>query len=61
MNSNVKGFFNIIDNLKYNPPRKNFYLHRLVLFMEGLNFPLKENQILSPKNIYALSKKNNEK
>ncbi len=60
MNSNVKGFFNIIDNLKYNPPRKFLFASSSSVYGESKIFPLKENQILSPKNIYALSKKNNE-
>ncbi len=60
VDANIKGFFNIIDNLKFNPPKKFLFASSSSVYGDSKTFPLKENQILYPKNIYALSKKNNE-
>jgi len=35
-------------------------MHHPALFMEKKKFPLKDSENINPKNIYSLSKKNNE-
>ena len=60
VDTNIKGFFNVVDSLKYNQPKKFLFASSSSVYGDSKNFPLKENQILYPKNIYALSKKNNE-
>ena len=58
--TNIKGFFNIIECLKYNEPKKFLFASSSSVYGDCKSFPLKETQNLYPKNIYALSKKNNE-
>tara|TARA_B100002052_G_C15861099_1_gene590102 strand:- start:832 stop:1800 length:969 start_codon:yes stop_codon:yes gene_type:complete len=58
--SNIKGFFNLIESLKHNQPKKFLFASSSSVYGDSKIFPLKENQRLYPKNIYALSKKNNE-
>ena len=58
--SNISGFFNVINlSLKFNIKRF-FYASSSSAYGELNKFPLKENYILKPKNIYGLSKKFNE-
>ena len=58
--NNVSGFFNILNlSLKLNV-KKLFYASSSSVYGELNKFPLKENYILKPKNIYGLSKKINE-
>jgi len=58
--SNVSGFFNVINlSLEFNIKRL-FYASSSSAYGELNKFPLKENYILKPKNIYGLSKKMNE-
>ena len=58
--SNISGFFNVINlSLKFNIKRF-FYASSSSAYGELNKFPLKENYILKPKNIYGLSKKINE-
>ena len=58
--TNINGFFNIVESLKYNEPKKFLFASSSSVYGDCKSFPLKENQNLHPKNIYALSKKNNE-
>ena len=58
--SNISGFFNVINlSLEFNIKRL-FYASSSSAYGELNKFPLKENYILKPKNIYGLSKKMNE-
>jgi len=58
--NNVSGFFNILNlSLEFNIKRF-FYSSSSSAYGELNKFPLKENYILKPKNIYGLSKKINE-
>ena len=58
--SNISGFFNVINlSLEFNIKRF-FYASSSSAYGELNKFPLKENYILKPKNIYGLSKKINE-
>ena len=58
--NNILGFYNIINLAKKKNIKKIFYASSSSVYGESNNFPLKENQIINPKNIYSLSKKNNE-
>ena len=58
--TNINGFFNIIESLKHNEPKKFLFASSSSVYGDCKLFPLKETQNLNPKNIYALSKKNNE-
>ena len=58
--SNVQGFFNIIELSKVFKIKTVFYASSSSVYGEQSNFPIKENQKLIPKNIYSLSKKFNE-
>ena len=60
VNNNILGFYNIINAAKENNIKKIFYASSSSVYGDTKKFPLKENQIINPKNIYALSKKNNE-
>jgi len=60
ISSNILAFFNLIELIKKNKIKKFFYASSSSVYGESKNFPLKENQIISPKNIYGLTKKNNE-
>ena len=58
--SNILGFFNIIDNSKKFNIKRLFYASSSSVYGENKNFPLKEKEKIFPKNIYGLSKKINE-
>lgn len=58
--NNILGFYNVINLAKKNNIKKIFYASSSSVYGDSNNFPLKENQIINPKNIYSLSKKNNE-
>ena len=58
--NNILGFYNVINLAKKNDINKIFYASSSSVYGDSNNFPLKENQIINPKNIYSLSKKNNE-
>jgi UDP-glucuronate 4-epimerase len=58
--SNVLGFLNLLESLKYNLPKKFIYASSSSVYGETKKFPISESSSLNPKNIYALSKKNNE-
>ena len=58
--NNILGFYNVINLAKENDIKEIFYASSSSVYGDSNNFPLKENQIINPKNIYSLSKKNNE-
>ena len=60
IDSNITGFFNIIENSKKYNVKRLFYASSSSVYGESKNFPLNEKEIINPKNIYALSKKINE-
>jgi UDP-glucuronate 4-epimerase len=61
INVNILGFLNLIEAAKDNKIKKFIYASSSSVYGENNNFPLKENENLNPKNIYAVSKKLNEK
>ena len=58
--SNIVGYFNIIENCKKFKIRRLFYASSSSVYGENTNFPLKETEKIYPKNMYGLSKKINE-
>ncbi len=58
--TNIQGFFNIINSFKFHRPTKFMFASSSSVYGDSRFFPLHEKQILNPKNIYALTKKNNE-
>ena len=60
MDSNYVGFFNIIQLVKKYKVKRLFYASSSSVYGDNKKFPLKESERISPKNIYALSKKSNE-
>ena len=60
MNSNVLGFFNLAELSRIYRVKKIFYASSSSVYGEKKKFPLSEDQKINPKNIYSLSKKNNE-
>ena len=57
---NILGFLNLVEEAKNNNIKKFVYASSSSIYGESTNFPLKENEKLNPKNIYAVSKKINE-
>jgi UDP-glucuronate 4-epimerase len=57
---NIEGFENLLDNLKGKEIKKIYYASSSSVYGDHKKFPLKENLILKPKNIYAISKVKNE-
>ena len=60
INSNIIGFFNLIELVKKNRIKKFYYASSSSVYGESKNFPLKEIHKINPKNLYGLTKKNNE-
>ena len=58
--NNISGFFNILNLSLEFEVKRFFYASSSSVYGEINKFPLKENFILNPKNIYGLSKKINE-
>ena len=58
--SNINGFFNILDLSIKNKIKKVFYASSSSIYGDSKKFPTKEKSTLNPKNIYGLSKKINE-
>ena len=58
--SNVEGFINLISLSKKNKIKKFFYASSSSVYGDNNNFPLKEKEILNPKNFYGITKKMNE-
>jgi len=55
--SNIMGFYNILENVKKYKIKRLFYASSSSVYGENKNFPLKEKEKISPKNIYGLTKK----
>ena len=60
LDSNVQGFFNLIENIKIKNIKKFFYASSSSVYGDSKKFPLTEVDPINPKNFYGLSKKNNE-
>tara|TARA_B100000989_G_scaffold160960_1_gene120183 strand:+ start:1837 stop:2802 length:966 start_codon:yes stop_codon:yes gene_type:complete len=60
LNSNTIGFFNLIELIKKKKIKKFYYASSSSVYGESKNFPLKETHKINPKNLYGLTKKNNE-
>ena len=60
INSNILGFFNLAELSRIYKIKKIIYASSSSVYGEKKQFPLKENNSVHPKNIYSLSKKNNE-
>ncbi len=60
MRTNILGFSNILDLSRRFRIKKLFYASSSSVYGEQKKFPVKEENELSPKNVYSLSKKNNE-
>jgi len=58
--NNINGFFNILDLCRIKNIKKIIYASSSSVYGDNVNYPLKENQILKPKNLYASTKANNE-
>ena len=58
--NNIQGFYTLIDVAKKYKIKKIIYASSSSIYGDTKKFPLNENQIVKPKNIYALSKKINE-
>ena len=58
--SNIHGFFNLLDNLKEKKPKVIFFSSSGSVYGDSKKYPSTENEILYPKNMYSLSKKINE-
>ena len=60
VNNNILGFYNLVDLARKYGIKKIIYASSSSIYGDSKKFPLKEIQNVNPKNIYALSKKNNE-
>jgi UDP-glucuronate 4-epimerase len=60
MSSNILGFFNIAELSRIYNIKKIYYASSSSVYGETKIFPIKESAKTYPKNIYSLSKKNNE-
>ena len=61
INNNIIGFLNIIFSAKKNKVKKIIYASSSSVYGDSIKFPSKETHKLRQKNIYAVSKKLNEK
>ncbi len=60
LDSNMVGFFNIIENIQIYNVKKFFYASSSSVYGDSIKFPLNEPDFINPRNIYGLTKKNNE-
>ena len=60
LNSNIKGFLNLIDNLKTNSVKKFIFASSSSVYGEGKKFPQSEEMKPKPINIYSSTKLLNE-
>ena len=60
INSNINGFFNILEFCKTYKIKKLIYASSSSVYGDNKIFPLKEDFKINPKNFYGYSKKNNE-
>ena len=58
--TNILGFFNLLELCRNYEIKKIFYASSSSVYGDQKIFPVRENKNLVPKNIYSLSKKNNE-
>ena len=58
--SNLDGFFNLIENIKKYRIKKFFYASSSSVYGNSNQFPLAESSQTRPINMYGLTKKNNE-
>tara|TARA_B100000767_G_C19734501_1_gene523291 strand:- start:31 stop:990 length:960 start_codon:yes stop_codon:yes gene_type:complete len=61
IDTNIRGYLNLILYSKKQKLKKIIYASSSSVYGDSINFPLKENEKLSPKNIYGSSKMLNEK
>jgi len=60
IDSNINGFFNILEACKRHNIKKNLFASSSSVYGDSKSFPLSEKQEIKPKNLYGLTKKNNE-
>ena len=60
IDTNILGFSNLISISKEKKVKKFFFASSSSVYGENSKFPLKENELLKPKNLYGLTKKYNE-
>jgi UDP-glucuronate 4-epimerase len=60
LDSNIKGFFNILEMCKDFRIKKLYYASSSSVYGDLKTFPLNENFYTKPKNFYSFSKKTNE-
>lgn len=60
IDSNINGFFNILEQIKNKKVKKFFYASSSSVYGDTNKFPVDENQKLTPKNPYGISKVINE-
>ena len=60
LESNVVGFFNILELSRITGIKRIFYASSSSVYGDSSSFPINEKNNLNPENFYALSKKNNE-
>ena len=58
--SNIDGFSNILELCRLKKVKRFIYASSSSVYGDKKNFPIKEIEKCNPKNIYSLSKKNNE-
>ncbi len=58
--SNLSGFCNLVESIKSIKLKKFIYASSSSVYGESRKFPLSENQLIKPKNIYGMTKKFNE-
>ena len=58
--NNILGFYNIIEASINHKVQKLFYASSSSVYGDSKKFPLKETDVINPKNIYGLTKKINE-
>tara|TARA_B100001559_G_C16501860_1_gene623765 strand:- start:1285 stop:2238 length:954 start_codon:yes stop_codon:yes gene_type:complete len=58
--TNMLGFFNVLDLSKKYKIKKLIYASSSSVYGDKKHYPVREDEIINPKNIYSLSKKNNE-
>ena len=61
LDTNIAGFINLLKSIKNKKIKKFFYASSSSVYGDTKIFPLKENFKLSPKNLYAKTKVQNEK
>ena len=60
IDSNINGFFNLLELIKNKKIKKFFYASSSSVYGNSKSFPLREKNLLFPTNTYSLTKKFNE-